>query len=299
MTAQPSAAKRWPEVIEKLQNRDILCFSHDWTGATLSKTHLMRLLARRNRVLWINSIGYRRPTATRSDIRRIFDKLSAAAQPIAEVEPNLFVFNPLALPVYGGVCVDLNRRWLGSQVRRAMRRIGFHRPINFVFNPTAAMVAGTLGEEQIVYYCVDEFSAFSGINAENISRLESQMLHKADLVVVSSKRLYEAKSPANLNTILVRHGVDFDHFRKALEADTPVPAEIAVLPQPVIGYFGLISADWVDTGLLLAPGEGDAGGVAGDAGKNRDGHLPAAAAAECSLPGQQTVRNTSELLQGI
>jgi glycosyltransferase involved in cell wall biosynthesis len=238
-------------VLEKLQNRDIVCFSHDWTGAALSKNHLMRLLSQRNRVLWVNSIGYRRPSASGSDIRRIFKKLSAAAQPIAEVEPNLFVFNPLALPAYRGAWAGLNRRWLGSQVRRAMRRLGFRRPINFVFNPTAALVAGTLGEDKIVYYCVDEYSAFSGVDAQNLIHLEAQMLQKADLVVVSSQRLYEAKSPANPNTILVRHGVDFDHFSKALNPETAIASEIARLPRPVIGYFGLISADWVDTRLLL------------------------------------------------
>ena len=237
-------------MLEKLQNRDIVCFSHDWTGAALSKNHLMRLLSQRNRVLWVNSIGYRRPSASGSDIRRIFKKLSAAAQPIAEVEPNLFVFNPLALPAYRGAWAGLNRRWLGSQVRRAMRRMGFNRPINFVFNPAAALVAGTLGEDKIVYYCVDEYSAFSGVDAQSLIHLEAQLIQKADLVVVSSQRLCEAKSPENPNTILVRHGVDFDHFSKALNADTSIPAEIASLPRPIIGYFGLISADWVNTGLL-------------------------------------------------
>jgi glycosyltransferase involved in cell wall biosynthesis len=238
-------------VTEQLHNRDILCFSHDWTGATLSKTHLMRLLSRRNRVLWVNSIGYRRPTATGSDLRRIFDKLSAAVQPITEVEKNLFVFNPLAFPGYGGAWSGVNRRWVGSQVRRAMRRLRFNRPINFVFNPAAAPIAGTLGEDLVVYYCVDEYSALSGVNAQSLIRLEAQILRKADLVVVSSNRLYQTKLPSNPNTILVRHGVDFDHFSRALHADTPIPADIASLPRPVIGYFGLISADWVDTRLLL------------------------------------------------
>jgi glycosyltransferase involved in cell wall biosynthesis len=236
---------------ETLQARDILCFSHDWTGATLSKTHLMRLLSRRNRVLWINSIGYRRPTATGSDLQRMLGKLRAAARPIAEVEPNLFVLNPLAIPMYGRAWADMNRRWLGGQVRRAMRRLGFNRPINFVFNPAAALIAGSLGEEKIVYYCVDEYSALSGVNADCLARLESQLLRKADLVVASSERLYQAKSPANPNTILVRHGVDFDHFRKALDADTKIPTEIARLQRPIIGYFGLIAADWVDIELLL------------------------------------------------
>ena len=49
---------------DPLRGRDLLCFSHDWNGDPLSKNHLMRILARQNRILWINSIGYRRPTAS-------------------------------------------------------------------------------------------------------------------------------------------------------------------------------------------------------------------------------------------
>jgi hypothetical protein len=39
---------------DPLVGRDIVCFSHDWNGDPLSKTHFMRLLARENRVLGIN-----------------------------------------------------------------------------------------------------------------------------------------------------------------------------------------------------------------------------------------------------
>src|SRR5712671_1323277 len=84
-----------PPQHECLRGRDIVCFSHDWSGDPLSKTHLMRLLARDNRILWVNSIGYRAPTASRSDFRRALRKLAAAAGPVREVEPNLFVLNPL------------------------------------------------------------------------------------------------------------------------------------------------------------------------------------------------------------
>src|SRR5689334_14030532 len=114
-----------------LRGRDILCFSHDWTGDPLSKTHLMRLLARNNRVLWVNSIGYRAPRASVRDLRRAVDKLRAAAAPITEPEPNIFVLNPLAIPAYGVSAVRaLNRRLLRAQVLRAMKRLGFSRPIN-------------------------------------------------------------------------------------------------------------------------------------------------------------------------
>src|SRR5712671_6992072 len=83
------------------RGRDMLCFSHDWTGDPLSKTHLMRLLARDNRILWVNSIGYRAPSASGRDLKRAIEKLKAAAQPVREVERNIFVLNPLAIPAYG------------------------------------------------------------------------------------------------------------------------------------------------------------------------------------------------------
>src|SRR5438046_5608800 len=93
-----------------LVGRDMLCFSHDWNGDPLSKTHLMRLLARDNRILWVNSIGYRTPTASRADIGRAFQKLTATLTPMREPERNIFVLNPLAIPAYGRAWVRaLNR----------------------------------------------------------------------------------------------------------------------------------------------------------------------------------------------
>ncbi len=235
-----------------LHGRDLLCFSHDWSGDPLSKTHLMRLLSKRNRVLWVNSIGYRTPTRSRADVGRVFRKLAAAARPIEEVEPNLFVLNPLAVPAYSSNAIqDFNRTVLGQQVRTAMQRLGFEKPINWVFNPTASILAGELDEDAIVYYCVDEYGGLRGVNAGFIEQSERRLLELADLVVVSSQRLYETKSLANPTTRLVRHGVDFEHFRTALSTDTIVPDDVKHLPGPVLGYFGLISSDWVDVDLLI------------------------------------------------
>lgn len=235
-----------------LRGRDLICFSHDWDGDPLSKTHLMRILARDNRVLWVNSIGYRAPTASKADITRAFKKLKAATSPLREPERNIFVLNPIAVPVYGQPRIrDLNRKLLRFQVKRAMRRLGFQRPINFVFNPAAAVVAGALGEQQIIYYCVDEYTQFSGVSSTSLAELEQQLLRQSDLVIVSADRLYQSKKDTNPRTVLIRHGVDFDHFRKALDSETVVPAEIRNLPHPVIGFFGLI-ADWVDLELIAA-----------------------------------------------
>ena len=81
-----------------------------------------------------------------------------------EVEPNLFVLSPLAIPAYGIPAMRaVNRSCSGAQVRRAMRKLGFATAINWVFNPAAGVIAGALGEEMLIYYCVDEYTAFTGV----------------------------------------------------------------------------------------------------------------------------------------
>jgi glycosyltransferase involved in cell wall biosynthesis len=169
---------------------------------------------------------------------------------VREVEPNIFVLNPLAIPAYGIPFMQkVNRELLKLQVWRAMDRLGFRRVVNWVFNPTAAVVAGTLSEDLVVYYCVDEFTAFSGIPAQLVE-LEASLIRKADLVIVSSQKLLQSKSQHNPRTVLVRHGVPYAHFRKALSPETRIPDDIAKLPKPVIGYFGLMAEDWIDIPLM-------------------------------------------------
>jgi glycosyltransferase involved in cell wall biosynthesis len=233
-----------------LRGCGVLCFSHDWNGDPLSKNHLMRVLARDNRVLWVNSIGYRMPTTSKADVSRAFKKLAASMEPIKEVEPNIFVLNPLAIPAYGRRSIRaINRRFLRWQVSRAMKQLKISRPVNFVFNPAAAVIAGALNEQTLIYYCVDEYTAFTGVSSYSLAQMEEELCRRADLVIVSADKLYKSKAPFNRHTRLIRHGVDFAHFRKALDPAVDVPNEIANLPRPIIGFHGLI-ADWVDIELL-------------------------------------------------
>jgi glycosyltransferase involved in cell wall biosynthesis len=235
-----------------LRGRDLVVFSNDWDGDPLSKVHIMRILSRDNRVLWVNSIGNRAPKANAHDLQRIWKKLSSFTEGIREVEPNLFVLAPLAIPFYGSEAVrTANRELLRLQVKRAMKQLRFKRPISWSFLPASAPVSGTLGEEFVVYHCVDEFSAFSDTNGRHIAELEERLLRRADLVITSAERLRENKAKVNPNTVLVRHGVDFQHFVKACDPATAIPEDIAKLPGPIIGFFGLV-ADWVDQEAIIA-----------------------------------------------
>ena len=214
----------------------------------------MRVLSKDNRILWINAIANRMPTAAKKDISRIFKKLKSFTEPVREVEPNIFVLNPLAIPAYGNSAVrSFNEKFLRSQVKKAMRKLRFKLPINMVFNPAAGLLAGKLGEEKLIYYCVDEYTAFTGA-AKGLKEIEEDLFRKADLVIVSAEKLFESKKDFNANTFVIRHGTDWDHFRTALDKATKVPEEIANLPNPIMGFHGLL-ADWVDFELIKKTAE--------------------------------------------
>jgi glycosyltransferase involved in cell wall biosynthesis len=235
--------------VPSLTGRDIVCFSNDWDGDPLSKTHIMRILARDNRVLWVNSLGNRGPRASAADVARVWKKLRDAARGLTEPEPSLHVLAPLYVPAYGSARVRRLNRWLVRlQVRAAMRSLGMRRPISWSFLPSAAAVAGELDEALVVYHVVDEFSAFSDASV-HVAELEEQLLRRADLVIASSERLLAAKRRLARRAVLVRHGVDHAHFSRALDPALAPPAALARLPRPVIGFFGLI-ADWLDLPLV-------------------------------------------------
>ena len=242
------------QISNQLRGRDIVCFSHDWTGDPLSKTHLMRVLSRENRILWVNSLANRMPTASSKDLSRIYKKLRSFTEPVREVEKSIFVLNPLAIPAYCTKAVrQFNEKFLLRQVKKAMRKLNFNAPVNMVFNPAAGLLAGKIGESKLIYYCVDEYTAFTGAS-KGLREIEEDLFVKADLVIVSAQKLHESKKHFNENTFVIRHGVDFVHFRKALDAATEIPSEIANLPKPIIGFHGLL-ADWVDFKLIKKTAE--------------------------------------------
>ncbi len=252
MTGIPTIEKVSPAA--ELRGRDILCFSHDWTGDPLSKTHLMRVLSKDNRILWINALANRMPTTSSKDISRIYKKLRAFAEPVREVEPNIFVLNPLAFPSYGNKSIlKINQSFLAKQVKKAMRRLGFANVVNMVFNPAAGMIAGRLGESQLIYYCVDEYTAFTGAS-RGLKEIEDDLFRRADFVVVSAERLFESKKHFNPNTFVIRHGTDWRHFSTALDPNLQIPADVVDLPRPIIGFHGLL-ADWVDYELIKKTAE--------------------------------------------
>ena len=234
-----------------MTGQNIICFAKDWDEDPTSNNHVMKLLARKNRVLWLNSISMRTPNFTDGgDIGKIFRKLRSFAKGPRQVEENLWVYTPIVLPFpHSRVSTVINRLILQASLRLLRRRLGMSEFQLWTFLPNAVNYVGRLGESSVVYYCIDEWSKFTYLDGPKMAAMEDELCRKADVVFATAKSLEERRRPFNRETHLASHGVEYDHFAAALDQNTPIALELATLPKPILGFFGLIH-EWIDLNLV-------------------------------------------------
>jgi glycosyltransferase involved in cell wall biosynthesis len=233
-----------------IEGRTILCFASGYDAPPTSKHHVIHVLAQKNTVLLVNYHASRVPKVNSSDLAYMVSRLRHMLGGLKNPKPNLYVMTPLIIPLPGlGLAKRFNRWLLTVQIGVALKGLR-NGPLQiWAFAPDISYVLGHFGEEKVVYYCVDEFSLLPGYDRDQVLRDEADLCRKADLVVTTAMALQEAKASLNPNTILVSHAVDYEHFSRAMTEDLVVPEDIAGIPRPILGFFGLIR-DWVDLGLL-------------------------------------------------
>ena len=135
----------------------------------------------------------------------------------------------------------------------------FNNPVQWFYSPfSAPAMLGAFNEVAVVYDCMDELSQFRFAHPDLVRR-ERLLLANADVVFTGGYKLYESKRRYHHNVHFFGCGVDSRHFGKARLSETAIPEDIASLPQPVFGYFGVID-ERVDYDLIrtLAQNQPDA-----------------------------------------
>lgn len=234
-----------------MQGQSIVCFAKDWREDPTSNNHIMKELARHNKVLWINSISTRRPSVTSArDLKKMASKLGQFLRGLEHVDDNLWVFTPIVLPLpHNRVAQAANREILRQSIRMIRRKLEMDEFQLWSFLPSASPYVGSLGESLVVYFCTDEFSEFSTVDTRKTADMERAICRDADVVFVTANTLLASRLELNPETHVSRHGVDHAHFARALDDPADIPEEIAALAPPVLGFFGLFH-DWVDLDLI-------------------------------------------------
>ena len=226
---------------------DMIVFGEDWCRHPSSTQHLMRRLARDRKVIWVNSLGLRRPRLEGHDLLRLAQKagslINSKSLQIAsgEINPPLHPFtqllNPQALPFPGSrLAAAFNRKSLARQIGAAIRQSGFTRPIVWTSLPTALPVIGNLGERAVIYYAGDDFGALAGVDHKPVLEAERKLAEKSDLIIAASAEIASRFDPDK--TVVLPHGVDYDLFAN------PAPRARNLPQGKVAGFYGSLNG-WI------------------------------------------------------
>src|SRR4051794_15730220 len=101
------------ELDQTLRGREIVCVGFAEWNAELptNQHHLMSRLAETNRILFIESLGLRRPQLRLRDLRRLWRRLRAGLRGLWQ-EDDVHVLSPLALPMHGNRYARMINRFL-------------------------------------------------------------------------------------------------------------------------------------------------------------------------------------------
>lgn len=217
---------------------ELLVFSDDWGRHPSSCQHLVRTLLPRFEVVWVNTIGTRRPRLDRLTLRRAAGKLKVWLwRPPPERSPdgNPRVLDPLMWPSFRS---SLGRRLNRRQLTRTLGgpRPGSRRVVVTTI-PLVADLVGRVAADRWVYYCVDDLSEWPGLDARTLRDMERRLVASVDDIVAVSRALRRRMRAMGRQATLLTHGIDLDHWRRPA---APPPAAIAALTPPLIVFWGVV-----------------------------------------------------------
>ena len=114
--------------------------------------------------------------------------------------------------------------------------------------PLARAVIRELAPAVVVYYCIDRL-AESSPGAAQVIHSERKLLVEADLVLVTSRALYEMAAEVAPRVELMASGVGVERFEHARRSRAEAFGTLAALPRPIVGYVGSLR-HVTDLGLL-------------------------------------------------
>src|SRR5262249_16978891 len=172
----------------------LVVFAEDWGRHNSACQHLIRELAPRYCVLWVNTIGMRRPSLDWPTLTRGWQKLKdwSVRQPAPD-QPGeldrrapLRVLSPVMWP-WARSRFDrwLNRRLVAAQLRRGVRSLP-GRPVFLTKVPVVADLMDAFPGSPWVYYCVDDFPDWPGVDREAVRAGEEKLVRRAHRLIAVS-----------------------------------------------------------------------------------------------------------------
>ncbi len=197
-----------------------IVFSDDWGRHPSSCQYLFREILRHEPVTWVNTIGMRTPRLDMATLQRAWGKVFGSKSNQAAIKqsyasdpsPEPTVLNPKMWPWFTRrYDRALNRLLLTKQLARHIAQLPRPR-IAVTTIPIVADIIDTLDVDEWVYYCVDDFSVWPGLDQTTMKNMEAELAPKVDSIVAVSEVLQERLSVMGRGASLLTHGVDLNNW---------------------------------------------------------------------------------------
>ena len=221
-----------------------------WTN----KQHIMSRLASEVPVVYVDSLGLRRPRITPTDVHRMARRLWRGRRPPRQaygaVPTGLEVRSPVVIPFHGSpVARRVNRRLLSNALSATIAASRSPRLL-WTYNPFVVDELSGAAFDACVYHCVDDFASMPRIPAKAVRDAEQRLVRQADVVFVSSDALARRLTPLSPQRVhLVGNVADAEHFAQAQRAGR-IPPDLRAIPEPRAVFVGSLSDYKVDWNLI-------------------------------------------------
>jgi glycosyltransferase involved in cell wall biosynthesis len=233
----------------------VICFGgEDWWYHNRGHIdmQLMRRFVRLGGALYVNSIVMQKPNLAqgRKLIQKLKRKVKSILKGLQKSDAGFWVYSPFSLPVHHiGWLKAVNTLILRLQLWVVAHKLGLRNPIIWVACPAACEAAIRMRRAKLVYQRTDRFEEFPGVDPDTIKNFDRKLKLQADLTVFVNNTLFGEEAGQCKKAIFLDHGVDYDMFASA-EQDANIPADIADIPKPIIGFYGGFAEHTTDVALL-------------------------------------------------
>lgn len=248
----------------KDQNIIMLCQQNWDLGIGSNAKNIAKELAKQNRVLYVNMPldvnsllrGYRKP-----EIQQKMRVLTGQTEGLKQAEPNVWVYTPdvvclsvnwLSSRRLFSVLNRFNSKLLARSIDKATKALGFS---SYYLLQDGIMFQGIemkrlLKPLKFIYYLRDYMLTVPYFRRHG-SWIEHLLFKQADVVASNSAYLNDLAREYNpQHSYDIGQGCVLSLYQA--ENQYPVPADLAAIPKPLIGYTGSLTGLRLDMELLVA-----------------------------------------------
>ena len=226
--------------------------ARDWNNDWITQHRLATSLAKSgNRVLYIENTGVR--SLKIKDFPRVIERIKnwfKSNRGFRKINENLVIYSPILIPLpYSEIAKYINSFFFSRILRYWLNKNRFNNVvfITFLATPLINEFIENTSHVLKLYYSSDDHEMASENKKFLLS--EEKIINSANIIIVTSQKLFEKFNSKNKNIFKIPSGVEIDKFEKF--SDKKISEDLKKIAKPIVGFIGGVN-NKIDTDLIMS-----------------------------------------------